>query len=71
MGTGMDPETGMECITSYALLDADLNIIEGNLFSNRSRLTTREFGLLLGIYDPTERVLSVWGMGTQRRLNYP
>ena len=52
MGTGMDPETGMECITSYALLDADLNIIEGNLFSNRSRLTTREFGLLLGIYDP-------------------
>lgn len=63
MGTGMDYETGMECITSYALLDADLNIVEGDLFSNRTRLTTREFGLLLGIYDPDDAGLIGLGDG--------
>lgn len=54
MGTGIDPETGLECVTSYALLDTDLNIVEGTLFANRGRLTVHEFGLLLGIYDPDD-----------------
>lgn len=55
---GLDNETGVERISSYALLDRDLNVVGGSLFKERKALTPREFGLLMGIYDPTEKGLA-------------
>ncbi|MDY2777333.1 MAG: HAMP domain-containing sensor histidine kinase [Collinsella sp.] len=48
---GANEETGFEHVASYALLDSDLNIVEGPLFSPRSSLSLREFYLLLGLFE--------------------
>lgn len=48
---GIDEETGFQRVASYALLDKDLNIIDGPLFAGRKSITPEQFGLLNGIID--------------------
>lgn len=37
-------------VVDWCVLDADLKVVEGTLFSGRERLTRREFGLIRGLY---------------------
>lgn len=48
---GIDEETGFQRVASYAVLDKNLNIIEGPLFEGRKSITPEQFGLLNGIID--------------------
>lgn len=48
---GIDEKTGFQRVASYALLDKDLNIIDGPLFADRKSITPEQFGLLNGIID--------------------
>lgn len=37
-------------VVDWCVLDKDLRVVEGSLFSGRERLTRREFGLIQGLY---------------------
>ena len=51
MWVGPNDETGFDRIASYAVLDHDLNIVEGTLFEGRRALTPEQFGLLNGVIE--------------------
>lgn len=38
-------------VSAWCVLDEDLRVVEGTLFSGRGALTPREFGLIKGVYD--------------------
>lgn len=38
-------------VIDWCVLDEDLNVVEGTLFSDRGSLTEREFGLIRGVYE--------------------
>ena len=52
-------EDGFYEYLGYALLDYDYNILEGDLFLGKSKLTTKEFNLIQGIHSKEDRIEKV------------
>lgn len=48
---GVHDNTGFETIMGYALIDHDLNIVEGTIFGDRTSITPEQFGLLNGVIE--------------------
>ncbi len=48
---GGHDNTGFETIMGYALIDHDLNIVEGTIFGDRTSITPEQFGLLNGVIE--------------------
>lgn len=47
----IDERTGFDNVEGYALLDGDLNIVDGTLFTGRDSITPEQFGLLNGVIE--------------------
>ncbi len=51
-----DEETALTRLEEYCIVDENLNILEGSLFSDKEYLTAREFDLIQGFYNADETI---------------
>lgn len=56
-------ETGFTELLDYCMLDEELNVLDGTLFSERGFLTNREFSFLRGMHQSNENI-SKWNYET-------